>query len=101
MDDNNWDRMKTNCQKILSYVSKHPMTGITYSNISRELNIPRTTVKYLIQSGKCEEVGLEFGYKTKIFNRKPNVIEAVYWDIETTRKERKINQEDNYKNLDE
>ncbi len=99
--EKDWDLMKTNCQKIITFVSEHPLEGITYSDLSREFNIPWTTIKYLIQSGKCEEVALEFGFKAKIIKRKPNCIEAVRWTIYDTQKERKITQEDNYKKTEE
>lgn len=80
----NKEQTETNAQKIITYLAEHPLENIGYSKISRELNIPRQSVTFIIISGKAEEVALKYGYKTKIFRKKPNVMEVVYYGINDT-----------------
>lgn len=100
-DEKKWDRMKTNCQKIFKYLADRPLENITYREAAEELNIPRQTIQYLVQSGKAEEVALEYGYDLKVKPKsKWNFAEVVFRGINKTQKERTITQEDNYTNFE-
>lgn len=101
-EEKDWNQMKTNCQKIFKYLADHPLENITYQEAAEELNIPVTIIHYLIQSGKAEEVALEYGYDLKVKPKsKWNFAEVVYRGINKTQKERIITQEDNYTNTEE
>ncbi len=96
-----WNRMENNCINILKFLSEHPMEGIGYNKIAKELLIPFSTVHYLIKSGKCEQVGFKYGYVTKLFEKKkpvktPNILEVIKWDISETQKMNMVSQDDNF-----
>lgn len=77
----NKDQTETNAQKIISYLAEHPMENIGYSKIARELNIPFSSVRFIITTGKAEEIAFKYGYMAKTFKKKPNVMEVRYMGI--------------------
>lgn len=84
------EQTETNAQKIISYLAEHPMENIGYSKIARELNIPFSSVRFIITTGKAEEIALKYGYMAKTFKKKPNVMEVRYMGINYSIENEKI-----------